>query len=39
LQDRALVASREQHEAVDPAVDRVIEDVRAHVFPLHGLPT
>ena len=39
LRDRALVTSREQHEAVDPAVDRVIEDVRAHVFPLHGLPT
>ncbi len=37
LRDRALVVSREQREAVDPAIDRAIQDVRTHVFPLHGL--
>ena len=37
LRDRALVTSREQREAVDPAIDRTIEAVRTHVFPLHGL--
>jgi len=37
LRDRTLVVSAEQRDAVEPAIDRVVEAVRTHVFPLHGL--
>jgi len=37
LRDRALATTAEQRQAVDPAIDQVLEAVRTHVFPLHGL--
>lgn len=37
LRDRVLIPSREQRESVDGQVERVLEQVRQTVFPLHGL--
>jgi acetoin utilization protein AcuC len=37
LRDRTLVISDQQRRAVEPAVDAVIERVKANIFPLHEL--
>jgi acetoin utilization protein AcuC len=37
LRDRALAVSRQQRDAVMPAVEAAIEAVKANVFPIHGL--
>jgi acetoin utilization protein AcuC len=37
LRDRILIPSRFQRESVAPEVDHVIEQVKQHIFPLHGL--
>ena len=37
LRDRALVPDAAQRAEVDPAVDAMIERVKANVFPYHGL--
>ncbi len=37
LRDRALVVSQPQRETVTPAIEAVIEAVKANVFSLHGL--
>jgi acetoin utilization protein AcuC len=37
LRDRVLAVSTQQHDAVMPAVEAVIESIEATVFPIHGL--
>jgi len=37
LRDRALAVSAEQRRAVEPELQRTIENVINNVFPLHGL--
>lgn len=37
LRDRELPVTKHQREVVLPAVERVIESVKARVFPIHGL--
>jgi acetoin utilization protein AcuC len=37
LRDRHLPVTREQREAVLPAIDTSIEAIKTNVFPLHGL--
>lgn len=37
LRDKRLVVEATQREAVDAAVDRTTEAVKANVFPIHGL--
>jgi hypothetical protein len=37
LRDRELPVTKHQREVVLPAVERVIESVKAKVFPIHGL--
>ena len=37
LRDRTIVIGDHQRNAVEPAVDAVIEKVQATVFGLHGL--
>ena len=37
LRDRMLVPSDYQRIEVDPIVDKVIEQVKGPVFPIHGI--
>lgn len=37
LRDRILIPSLTQRQSVAPAVEKVIEEVRRQIFPLHGL--
>jgi len=37
LRDRELAVSKQQREAVEPVVERVIEAVKGNVFCIHGL--
>ena len=37
LRDRMLLADGGRRSTVDAEVDRVVESVRANLFPLHGL--
>jgi hypothetical protein len=37
LRDRTQVVDEEQQRRVQPQMDAVIESVKKHIFPLHGL--
>jgi len=37
LRDRILIPSQTQRNTVAPEIDRLIEDIKHRVFPLHGL--
>ena len=37
LRDRVLAVSSEQRQSVEPAVEAVVEAVKANIFPIHGL--
>jgi acetoin utilization protein AcuC len=37
LQDRALAVSQAQCETILPAIQKIIETIKATVFPIHGL--
>jgi len=37
LRDRVLVASGEQRQCVEPAVEAVVKAIRANIFPIHNI--
>jgi hypothetical protein len=37
FRDRELVVSNQQRDTVAPAVDDVIQSVKAYIFPYHSL--
>jgi len=37
LRDRALAVTKQQRDAVEPAIEQTVRSIRETVFPLHGL--
>jgi hypothetical protein len=37
LRDRALAVTKQQKNAVEPAIEAVVQKIKKTIFPVHGL--